>query len=209
MTGLLWALLIVGLWIWGRATAGAEGSAAGDPSAAAQGVGSAVPLPAAHEPLEDVARPVRLRIPELGIRAQVRRTGLDARGGVAAPSYARAGEVGWYRRGPRPGGAGAALLVGHVDTDTRRAVFYPLSTVVRGTRVQVTGADGRVMEFTVESTEVVPGDGFDAARAYGQREDGRAELKLLTCGGTYDRGTRAYSSNVVVTAYLTGTHASA
>ncbi|MYV60994.1 class F sortase, partial [Streptomyces sp. SID4931] len=40
--------------------------------------------------------------------------------------------------------------------------------------------------------------------AYGPREDGRAELRLITCGGTYDHKTRSYTANVVVSAYLTG-----
>jgi hypothetical protein len=34
---------------------------------------------------------------------------------------------------------------------------------------------------------------------------GRAELRLVTCGGTFDRTTGGYTANVVVSAYLTGT----
>ncbi|THA26230.1 class F sortase [Streptomyces sp. RKND-216] len=210
-TGTIWALLILGLWIWGRAATdgGLDGPAHGDVSAAGRQFGGGEPLPAAHAPLDEVGRPVRLEIPSLDIRARIEPTGLDDRGGVAAPPYARAGAVGWYREGPKPGERGVALVVGHVDTDTRRAVFYGLSTVERGTEVRVTGENGRVAQFTVESAEVVQGEGFEAERAYGQRERGRAELRLLTCGGTYDRQERAYTSNVVVSAYLTGTHATA
>lgn len=40
---------------------------------------------------------------------------------------------------------------------------------------------------------------------YGQRQADRAELRLITCGGTFDRKTGAYTANVVVSAYLTGT----
>jgi hypothetical protein len=36
---------------------------------------------------------------------------------------------------------------------------------------------------------------------YGAR--GRPELRLITCGGSYDRG-KDYSGNVVVFAHLTG-----
>ncbi len=45
---------------------------------------------------------------------------------------------------------------------------------------------------------------FDAARVYGPRRGGAAELRLITCGGTFDAATRSYSANVVVSAYLTG-----
>ncbi|MBW8818350.1 MAG: class F sortase, partial [Streptomyces sp.] len=33
----------------------------------------------------------------------------------------------------------------------------------------------------------------------------RAELRLITCGGTFDRATRSYTANVIVSAYLTAT----
>lgn len=210
-TGTIWALLILGLWIWGRAATedGFGRPALGDVTAAGRQFGSSEPLPAAHQPLDEVARPARLHVPALDLRARIVPTGLDDRGGVAAPPYSQADRVGWYQDGPRPGEAGVALVVGHVDTDTRRAVFYALSTVTRGTEVRITGSDGRVTVFTVESTQVVQGEGFDADRAYGPREEGRAELRLLTCGGTYDREERSYTSNVVLSAYLTGSHAGA
>ena len=204
-TTVFWAVLLLALFVWGRSTA--DGGATGPASSAGQQVGRTEPLPVAHRPLDDAARPVRLHIPSAGIRARVAPGGLDSRGGLAAPSYAHADRVAWYRDGPRPGAEGVALMTGHVDTDTRRAVFYALSTVGRGAKVRVTGEDGRTTEFTVESTEVVPGDRFDAARVYGPRTDGRAELRLLTCGGTFDRESRSYTSNVVVSAYLTGSGA--
>ncbi|MET8767643.1 sortase, partial [Streptomyces sp. NPDC004658] len=100
--------------------------------------------------------------------------------------------------------AGAALLVGHVDTATRPAVFYRLSTVKPGERIRVFRADGKVAEFTVDDIRVLPRDGFDARQAYGPRRPGRAELRLITCGGSFDRATRSYTANVVVSAYLTG-----
>ncbi|MFF5315818.1 class F sortase, partial [Streptomyces massasporeus] len=43
-----------------------------------------------------------------------------------------------------------------------------------------------------------------AARVYGPHERGRAELRLLTCAGTFDRASGTYSANTVVSAYLTG-----
>jgi hypothetical protein len=65
--------------------------------------------------------------------------------------------------------------------------------------------DGKVAEFTVDDVEVVQRDHFDAQRAYGTRESGRSELRLITCGGTFDRVSRSYTANVIVSAYLTGT----
>jgi hypothetical protein len=182
------------------------GSALGDVSAAGRRMSAAPTLPAAHEPLSDAARPVQIDIDAIGVHAKVVARGLDRHGAVKPPPYAKPEVVGWYEGGPTPGEEGAAVLVGHVDTETRRAVFYPLSSVQPGNRVDVTRADGTVAEFTVESTDVVPRKDFDARRVYAPAQDDRAEVKLVTCGGTFDRSTHSYTANVVVTAYLTGTH---
>jgi hypothetical protein len=52
--------------------------------------------------------------------------------------------------------------------------------------------------------QVIARDRFDAQQAYGPRKSGRAELRLVTCGGTFDRASGSYTANVVVSAYLTG-----
>lgn len=207
LTGTVWAVLLLGLWLWGRdlTDSGSGGAAFGDVSAAGRQLAGERPLPAAHDPVDGTARPVRVDIDALGVHARVIPRALERNGAVAPPPYAAPGVVGWYGGGPTPGARGAAIVVGHVDTDRSRAVFYPLSSVKRGTKVEVTRADGLVTEFTVESADVVTRGRFDAAEVYGPREDDRAELRLLTCGGTFDRERRAYTSNVVVSAYLTGT----
>lgn len=206
LSGVVWAVLLLGLWIWARdLTDGVSGGGSGEVSAADRLDADGAPLPAAHDPVDGTARPVQLDIDDLGIHASVVPRSLDRTGAVDAPPYATPGVAGWYGAGPTAGEEGAAVLVGHVDTDRRPAVFYPLSTARPGTTVEVTRGDGLVAEFTVESTEVVGRAEFDADEVYGPREDGRAELRLLTCGGTFDRGERAYTSNVVVSAYLTGT----
>ncbi|MCT2591210.1 class F sortase [Streptomyces sp. N2-109] len=210
LTGAVWAVLLLGLWLWGRDITGGvtDGGVFGDGSVTGSRSGEGPPLPDAHDPLEGTARPVQIDIQDLGIHASVIPRSLDSGGAVAAPPYATPQVVGWYGDGPTAGAEGAAVLVGHVDTDRRRAVFYSLSSAQPGTEVEVTRGDGLVAEFTVESAEVVGRAEFDAGEVYGPREDGRAELRLLTCGGTFDRDQRAYTSNVVVSAYLTGTRRS-
>ncbi|MGV9554939.1 class F sortase [Streptomyces sp. NPDC003401] len=206
LAGLVWTLLLSGLWLWGSEATdvrpGAPAGATGD--MAAVGRPAAPGLPPAARPLAP-AVPQRVDIPALGVQAPVVARGLDARGAIAAPPYEQAGVVGWYAAGVRPGAAGAALMVGHVDTETRPAVFHRLGTLTAGETVRVVRADGEVAEFTVDDVTVVRRDAFDAHRAYGAREPGRAELRLITCGGTFDRASRSYTANVIVSAYLTGT----
>ncbi|CAL9463082.1 hypothetical protein SUDANB108_02692 [Streptomyces sp. enrichment culture] len=206
LAGVAWVVLLLGLWLWGREVTdvrhGISAPTTGDMAAA--GRPPDVKLPPAHRPLTD-ALPQRVDIPGLGVQAPVVARGLDTRGALDPPPYDQPGVVGWYAGGVAPGAPGTALLVGHVDTDTRPAVFYRVSAMRPGQTIRVIRADAKVAEFTVESVQVLPRDRFDAHQAYGPRESGRAELRLITCGGSFDRATRSYTANVVVSAYLTGT----
>jgi hypothetical protein len=206
--GLAWVVLLLGLWMWGRDISDGTGAPApmtGD--AAAVGRPPAHPLPAAHAPLP-AAQPRRIDIAAAGVHAPVIGSGLDRKGAVKPPPFSRAKSVAWYRGGPEPGTAGAALLVGHVDTRSKPAVFYRLSDLRRGETLRVARSDGSTAEFTVEDVAMVTAKRFDARRVYGARTGGRAELRLITCGGRFDKKTRTYAANVVVSAYLTSTSTS-
>ncbi|MGW0562618.1 class F sortase [Streptomyces sp. NPDC003016] len=205
LTGVAWAVLLLALWLWGRGTAdGPGGSSApttGDVAAVGRPLGAV--LPPALAPVEGAA-PQRVEVPSIGVTAPVVPRGLDTTGAVDPPPYSQPSRVGWYGDGTRPGAAGAALLVGHVDTESRPAVFYHLSATRPGAKVRVTGAGGESLEFTVDDVQVFTRERFDPQKVYGPRESGRAELRLITCGGTYDKKARTYTANVVVSAYLTG-----
>ncbi|MFJ9312165.1 class F sortase [Streptomyces cyaneofuscatus] len=202
LTGVAWAVLLLGLWLWGRdASGGMSAPTTGDVAAVGRPLGA--PLPPAHEPVEGAA-PRSVEVPSVGIHAPVVRRGLDQDGAIDPPPYDLPQTAGWYGKGTEPGAEGAALLVGHVDTETKPAVFYGLSAVRPGEKVKVVREDGSVAEFTVDDVQVVTRERFDAEKAYGPRVDGRAELRLITCGGKYDQKSRSYTANVVVSAYLTG-----
>ncbi|WP_060944377.1 class F sortase [Streptomyces hygroscopicus] len=203
--GMAWAALLLGLWMWGRdTTEGTAGPAPMTGDVAAVGRPSAHPLPPAHAPLAS-ARPKRVVIEAAGVRAPVVASGLDRDGAVKPPPVNRPGTIGWYHAGPEPGSPGTALLVGHLDTKSEPAVFHRLGDLKRGERVRVARSDGTTAEFTVEDVEIVPAKHFDARRVYGSGSHDRAELRLITCGGKFNRSTRTYTANVVVSAYLTGT----
>ncbi|MFA1551124.1 class F sortase [Actinomadura chokoriensis] len=140
--------------------------------------------------------PVRVAIPSIGVSAPLIRLGLDADGSVQVPAADRPGEAGWYDRGPTPGERGAAVLLGHVDSPKGAAVFYDLGRLRPGHRVEVTRADGRVAVFTVESVERVAKDRFPTGRVYGPLD--HAGLRLVTCGGSFDRAARSYRDNIIV-----------
>ncbi|MDX2524967.1 class F sortase [Streptomyces europaeiscabiei] len=141
-------------------------------------------------------------IPYLGIEAPATGLRLDSGRRLPAPPDDRPELVGWYAEGPAPGGPGTAVVVGHRDTRTGPAVFASLGVIKPGRVVQVLRADGRTAVYTVDAVKTYEKSRFPNKEVYGHR--GRPELRLITCGGTYDR-RKGYASNVVVFAHLTAT----
>jgi LPXTG-site transpeptidase (sortase) family protein len=186
-----WTLLLLALWVWGRDLTDGRVFGSG---------GGTATLRAA--PLAGDPAPRRLEIDAIGVSAGIVARDVDAAGGVAPPPFDTPQAVGWYAGGPTPGAAGAAVLVGHVDTTTAPAVFYDLGSLKPGDGVRVRRADGSTAAFAVSEVEVIDRADFDARHVYGPRDPGSAELRLITCGGSYDPERRAYSANVVVSARL-------
>ncbi|MEV4702669.1 class F sortase [Actinoplanes sp. NPDC049316] len=137
--------------------------------------------------------PTRLRVAAVGIDTALESLHLGAGGELVPPeSYARAG---WYADGTAPGDIGPAVLAGHVDSKSGPAVFYRLREVDIGDRIEVTRG-GRTVTFTVTSTAWYPKSDFPADLVHGPTPD--RQLRLITCGGVFDRSLRSYRDNLVV-----------
>ena len=104
--------------------------------------------------------------------------------------------AGWYDRSPPPGATGPAVIAGHIDSVRGPAVFYRLSLLRPGDRVYVRRADGSVAVFGVTRVGLYLKDHFPTAEVYGSVPG--PELRLITCGGTFDWARHSYLSNVVV-----------
>ncbi|WP_231502959.1 class F sortase [Blastococcus sp. URHD0036] len=146
-----------------------------------------------------VAEPVRVRVPGIGVDSPLERLGIDGSGALQTPAdYDLAG---WFTGGPAPGDVGPAVLAGHVDSTRGPAVFWRLRDLVPGDEVFVDRADGTTGRFTVTRVERHPKDAFPTDEVYGPTTG--AELRLITCGGDFDRSVRSYRDNVVVFASAT------
>ncbi|WP_052499018.1 class F sortase [Streptomyces vietnamensis] len=191
----------------GPATHGRAGATAGAPAAldhkakprtlpkaAASPRAAAMPAPLAR------SRPVTVAVPAITIEAPVIELALDASGQLGTPPADDPRVVGWYAKGPTPGERGTAVVVGHRDTRTGPAVFLNLDSLSAGNTVRVARADGKVAVFTVDRVRTYAKSDFPDKEVYG--DTGRPELRLLTCGGAFDRG-KGYEANIVVFAHLT------
>ncbi|WP_328300380.1 class F sortase [Streptomyces sp. NBC_00435] len=156
-------------------------------------------LPPAPQPLKP-SPPTRIRVPSVRIDAPVTRVGLDAEGWVEAPPPRDRNLAGWYEGSPAPGTRGTTVIDGHVDNERGPAVFYDLGSLKQGQHIEVDRQDGRTAVFTVYGVEVVGKKDFPAERVYGPKGD--PELRVITCGGGFSKGT-GYDGNVVVFARLT------
>ncbi len=110
--------------------------------------------------------------------------------------------AGWFTGSPAPGGLGPAVVAAHVDWDRRPGVFVDLDDLRPGDEVEVDGQDGTTARFVVLAVEQYAKSRFPADRVYGDID--HAGLRLITCGGGFDRSARSYRDNVVVYAGLVG-----
>ena len=135
-----------------------------------------------------------LSIPVIGVHTRLIRLGLTAQGTLQVPSSTSV--AGWYTGGPRPGQVGSAIIAGHIDSYLGPSVFFRLRLLRPGDRVYVRRAGGTLAVFRVYAERSYPKDRFPTQKVYGPAPD--PELRLITCGGTFDPAIGSYLNNVVV-----------
>ena len=140
------------------------------------------------------ATPPRLEIPGIGVRAHISPLGKTASGGLDVPHNWSV--VGRWNGGAKPGSPGVAVLVGHVDSQTRPAVFHRLGKLRPGDLIRYVGRDRSVTRFVVVRTAQAPKANFPTTRVY--RETREPSLRLITCGGSFDWSRGHYRDNVIV-----------
>ncbi|WNI22635.1 class F sortase [Streptomyces sp. ITFR-16] len=173
----------------------ASAPAASSPAAVVPKQSSPSPSPALTRSV-----PTRLRIPAIAVDAPFTPLSIGAGGRLNAPPPNDKNLVGWFKDGATPGERGASIVAGHVDTTTGPAVFLQLRFLRPGSTVDITRADGVVATFKVDSVEKFSKAKFPDKRVYADTPD--AQLRLITCGGDYDRKAKDYVDNVVVFAHF-------
>ena len=141
--------------------------------------------------------PMRIQIPAIASSAPVDPLGLNRDGTLKVPTdFARAG---YYTGRPPPGATGPAIIVAHVDSKTGPAVFKRLRDLKPGDEVTVTRADRSVVIFAVDRVESHPKKAFPTNAVYDPTPG--ATLRLITCGGSFDRRAGHYRDNVIAFAH--------
>ncbi len=167
----------------------------GTSAATSSPAAASTPAPTTPAP---AALPVAVSIPAIDVHSALLALGSNPDGTLQVPKpgpdYDSAA---WFDRSPRPGDPGPAVIEGHVDSARNGpSVFYSLGALEPGDRVEVARADDSTVAFEVYDVRVVPKDDFPTLEVYGNTDG--PELRLITCGGPFDRSAGHYEDNVVV-----------
>lgn len=134
--------------------------------------------------------PLRVEAPSAGIDVPLDLLSLTATNELEVPKDPD--RAGWWRSAKDQS---PIVLVGHVDSMTGPAVFYRVREMKRGDDIFLKLSDGTTRAFVVTSKEQFRKDSFPTDSVY---RAGSGELRLVTCGGSFNRRSHHYVDNVVV-----------
>lgn len=161
---------------------------------------SAPPAPTAVEQGMPPSEPTELRIPKIGAKSSLIPLGLNPDETVEVPPVEQPMQAGWYKHARTPGEPGPAVLLGHVDGNKQPGIFFRLKELSAGDEVEVSRKDGTTARFRVRRTEQIAKSGFPTEAVYGDTD--QPELRLITCGGSFDQAAHSYRDNIIVYATL-------
>jgi sortase (surface protein transpeptidase) len=144
--------------------------------------------------------PTELSIPKIGVRSSLIGLGLNADQTVQVPPVSTPQQAGWFTGAPKPGEPGPAVILGHVNGGGHPGVFARLHELAVGDQVDISRTDGSTARFVVRRVTAVPKSRFPTDEVYG--DTAGPELRLITCGGWFDKAARSYRDQVIVYAGL-------
>ncbi|WP_323741476.1 class F sortase [Pseudoclavibacter sp. VKM Ac-2867] len=154
----------------------------------------AAPPAGGVEVLPEGVAPTAVSIPAIGVEDTLIDLGIAADGKMEVP--VDFDEIGWFTGGGKPGGRGPTVIAAHVDGLAGPAAFFRLDELAAGDVVSVSDVEGGVTSYQVTEVVTVEKAEFPTARVFGAVPGD--ELRLITCGGYFDRDVGHYDKNVVV-----------
>ena len=122
-------------------------------------------------------------------------------GTLQVPPLSNLNLTGWYKYSVTPGQKGPAVIAGHIDSFRGPGIFYRLQEMKPGERIYIRRTNRTVAVFRVTGKHTFLKSHFPTQDVYGPTPT--AQLRLITCGGTFEVATGHYLSNVIVFATLT------
>lgn len=159
-------------------------------------------LMGASGPILAYSKPVSLGIPAINVSSQLIEVGQNPNGSIQVPVPPSFDHAAWYKYSPAPGQFGASVIIGHIDNRyTGPSIFFNLGKLKPRDVIKVKRADNKTAIFTITAVRQYLKSDFPTAQVYTSSND--AELRLITCGGSFNQSTRHYTDNTIVFAKLT------
>jgi hypothetical protein len=152
----------------------------------------------------EYANPTGITIPSIEVSSSLITVGKTPDGHIDTPKKPNFDNAAWYRYSPAPGQYGASVIVGHVDSydnNNGASIFYNLAKLRPGDTVNIARADNTTAIFKVYATRQYNRQALPADQVYNAHSS-NAELRLITCAGSFDESTDEYDSNTVIFAKL-------
>jgi hypothetical protein len=160
-----------------------------------------------------IADPTAITIPKLDAHSTLIPLGLGPDGELAAPPVTEPMQAGWYAGADpatsgdefQPGEIGPAIVAGHVDgiVNGRKGqpgIFARLHELAPGDEILIDRDGQSQLRFIVTAVQRYAKAAFPTDAVYGPTE--HPELRLITCGGEFDRSTGHYVDNTIAWATL-------
>ncbi|GCF11158.1 class F sortase [Dictyobacter arantiisoli] len=180
--GLLAISLLVFLSGCGSATQAVESHPAIPMHLSAPTVSTSLILTSTPTPRE--ALPVHIRIPAIGVDADIEQVSILSTGNLDTPQINPWDETGWYKDGARPGEQGSAVIDGHVDRPGGGpAVFWNLRDMKPGDEVIITTQSGAQLHFSTTRRIAYPPSQAPLQGIFG--DNSGKYLNLITCAGDW------------------------
>jgi len=138
--------------------------------------------------------PVRLKIPEINVDANIEHVGLKTNGEMDVAKDPAA--VAWLQIGNRPGEIGSAVIAGHygILKNGEGSVFDNLKKLNKGDQLYVEDDQGATVTFVVRENRSYDANA-DASSVF-TSSDGKSHLNLVTCQG-WDKVSESYTKRLV------------
>jgi len=140
--------------------------------------------------------PTALHIDRLSITARIEGVGINERGEMIDPRNAT--DATWYQYGYLPGAPGNAVIAGHYLYESKPALFYRLHELAPGDVVDITTDQQNTITFRVVGSQHYDADNAPFTEIFGASK--KAQLRLVTCYGAWNKAQQRYAERLVVTA---------
>lgn len=140
--------------------------------------------------------PTTLHIDKLGIAAPIEGVGINERGEMIDPRNAT--DATWYQYGYLPGALGNAVIAGHYLYESKPALFYRLHELASGDVIGITTDQQNTLTFRVVDSQHYDADNAPFTEIFGASK--KAQLRLVTCYGAWNKTQQRYAERLIVTA---------